>query len=252
MAQQIKFLLTTVAWPTGGTVFGGKGSVAVYAGAPTQEQIPIGFPWALVGIDGGEHDDEHPDWIMGRFSVTVGAQSLGDRMGEFAVIGGGVGGNSGANRGVLEVSAIARASVQQLTGADGAAVTLSGSSMSPPASIGIGKHLCMEKFDLTALCTSRASYESPQRLRFSGSRWRWDGDQCSNRFDFISFTILKKTGANPSATLTDGTVVYTGTAAEWAGTQEGNACYTCFAGYGSRGAIEAYSPVVVGSYRQPT
>ena len=78
MAQQIKHKLTTVAWTVGATdvVFGTRG-VHVFAGRPTEEQIPAGFPWALVGIDGGNADPDHPEFINPDLQHIVGGRRCG-------------------------------------------------------------------------------------------------------------------------------------------------------------------------------
>ena len=48
MAQQIKHELEQVIWHNSGDlVFGINGSVAVFAGPPTADQIPEGMPGAL-------------------------------------------------------------------------------------------------------------------------------------------------------------------------------------------------------------
>lgn len=256
-AQQIKHVLEVAVWDgaDGAAIFGDRGAVAVFAGMPTSEQLPIAYPFALVGIDSGDFDADHPDTLTQRFSLTIGALVAGDRMGEMAIIGGPVrsGAKKSANRGVAEISARARSYVQSLTGADGCRVLLSGVTTSPPVQVQTSSHLAMEQTTLEAVCTSQPYYDPPQRLRWSGGKWRWEGAQCQARYDFVEFVLVRKPGAQPSASPDDGTIVYTGTDAEWTGTQAGGSTYTCFAGYSDRGTTsETYSDPVRGAYRVPT
>jgi len=256
-AQQIKHLLEQVAWPggSGDLVLGGRGSVAVFAGMPTEEQIPPGFPWAMVGIDSGEFDPDDPDFITQRFQIIAAAEVGGDRLGENALIGGAAGdiGRS-ANRGVGEIAERIRDAVAKLTGADGAPVTLSGSGTGSPSVLGRGRHMALAELSLSATCTSAPYFAAPQMLRWdpASGKWKWDGSRCSSRFDFVRYRLVRKRGPDPSATPSDGTVVYTGTAAECTVAQNSGYVYTAFADYSSRGnatALEGSSSPEVGSYR---
>lgn len=253
MAQQIKHRLEQLAWPGGSeaAVFGTHGSVAVFAGAPTEEQIPPGFPWAMVGIDSGEMDPDDPGLIRQRFTVVCAAEVAGDRMGENAIIGGSatdIGRSAG--RGVSEVASVARQAIESLTGADGAPIILSGVSTSSPAPMR-GRHMAMEEVALEALCTSAPHYSAPQHLRFDNGRWKWAGAHCTERFDFYRFRLVRKQGRFPSADPSDGTTVYTGTAAQSSVVQASGFTYTVFADYNSRGAtsVEGSSSPEVGSFR---
>ena len=254
MAQQIKRLLETLAWPTGDqdAVFGTHGSVGVFAGAPTDEQIPPGFPWALVGIGPATPDQDHPDYLQQQISVAVAAEVAGDRMGEHAIIGGSAK-NLGrsAGRGVAEIAYLVRERLQTLTGADGARLVVSHTSSQPIAVLGRSRHAAVLEMDLTAWCTAAPYYTAPQMLRYEGGKWRWDGSQCAARFDFYRYRLVRKGGADPSTSPSDGATIYTGTAAEFTGTQVSGQTYTVFADYNARGvaAVEGSSSAEVGSYR---
>jgi len=256
MALQIKHELQTATWSGGDLVFGARGSVAVFAGAPTEEQIPPGFPWALVGLDSGDIDEDDPSHIMQRFSITIAAEVAGDRMGEYALIGGAAASlTKSAGRGVGEIAERVRSAVQSLTGADGASVQLSAINTGTPAILGRGRHVAMDELTLSAVCTSALYYAPPQRLRSEsvdgGDTWLWAGAHCSSRFDFLQYRLVEKAGSSPSTSPSDGTVLYTGTAAQFVAAATSGKTYTVFADYNGRGGatVEASSAVVIGSYK---
>lgn len=252
MAMQIRHLLRAATWPGGETVFSEQ-SVRIFAGTPNEEQIPPNFPWCLISIDGGEPDEDHPDIILQRFSLTTAALVQGDRMGEHALVGGGSSDmGKSANRGLLEVATAVRATVEALTGADGARVTLSSISTGTPAPFR-GKHVVMDSLDLQAVCTSALDYAAPQQLQHAGGAWTWAGGHCSSRWDFVQYRLVRKTGTSASTDPDDGTTVYAGTTAAFTGAAASGSTYTVFADYASRGAVvDGSSSPEVGSYRVVT
>ena len=223
MAQQLKHVLQAASWPSGseGLLFSAAGgSVVVFTGAPTEEQIPPQFPWCLIEIGESESDDDHPDILTQTYRLIVAAEVAGDRMGEQAVIGGPATdlGRS-AGRGVQELIGETRRAVQSLTGLDGAKVLVSATSSGPTTALGRGKHLAMAEVTLSAVCCAQPHYAAPQRIRYESGRWKWDGAHCEARFDFFQYRLLRKSGNDPSAHPQDGTSVYNGTTAEWTGQQ---------------------------------
>lgn len=256
MAQQLKHLLEAARWPAGSQdlIFGARGGVAVVAGNPTEDQIPKALPFCVIGIDAGECDPDEPGLVTQQFTVTSGAEVAGDQVGEHAVIGGPVT-NLGrsAGRGVSEVSAQVRATIQSLTGADGARIMLSATATGTPRSMSADlRQIALEEVTVKAICTSLPFYAEPQRLRWTpGTFWIWEGDHCEARFDFLQYRLVRKRGRAPSVDPDDGELLYTGTAATWAGVQEGGFTYTVFADYNSRGSagVEGSSSPAVGSWR---
>lgn len=254
MALQLRHLLRAVAWPTGDAdpVFGQRG-VAVFAGTPSEEQMPPAFPWCMVILGQGSHDTDDPDLIEQSYTILVAADVTGDPLGEFAVIGG-ASRNLGRSvgRGVLELAERARSAVERLTGVDGAPIQVSASSTASPVALGRGRHLAMHEFTVTALVTSALDYSAPQFIAHSDTTnaWTWDGEHCSNRFDFMQYRLVRKDGDSPSSTPEDGTTLYTGTAAEYVGALQPGNTYTAFADYDGRGrgSVEGSSQPEVGSY----
>ena len=256
MAQQIKHLLEQARWPAGSQdlVFGAHGAVAVVAGNPTEDQIPRALQFCVIGIDSGEVDRDEPGLITQQITVTAAAEVAGDTTGENAVIGGALLdlGRS-AGRGVSEVAAQVRATIQNLTGADGARIQLASVNTGSPKSMSDTlRQIALEEVIVRAVCTSTPHYAEPQRLRWAPwTHWIWEGSHCAARFDFLQYRLVRKRGRAPSVSPADGTTLYTGTAATWAGVQESGYTYTVFADYNSRGgtADEGSSSPAVGSWK---
>lgn len=251
MALQIKHKLQTVAWTGGDVVFGTRG-VVVFAGTPSEKQFPPAYPWALVGIGSGAMDADHPEFITQTYGIMIAANVVGDPMGEFALIGSSIlNQTSSAGRGVAEVTERARYAVQSLTGADGAKIQLSSTSIGGPFPLGqTGRHIAVQELTLQALCTSQPHYAAPQQIAHDGTTWTWLGAPCSSRYDFLQYRLTRKTGSAASSSPTDGTIVYTGTAASFTGVKSSGNTYTVFADYVLRGGSDpdASSSAVVGSY----
>lgn len=254
MAQQIQAALQAVTWGVGSdeVVFGTHG-VFVFAGSPTEEQIPPDCPWCLVGIEPGENDDDAPDFLLQRFNLLYASEVAGDPLGEQAIMGGAAPDlGKSAGRGVAEVAARVFAAVGDLTGADGAKVLVSASSTGAPAPIGRGRHLVLGERTLECYCTEALAYAAPQVVRRTGANLAWEGSHCAARFDFLRYRVVQKAGTNPSSDPTDGTVVYTGTAAAAVGIVSAGNTYTVFADYSARGqagpVVEGSSDPEVGAY----
>lgn len=252
LAQQLKYLLQTVEWVDGAgeVVFGTQG-VFVTAGSVDEDNVPAAFPFCLVTIDNGTPDPDEPSLIRQSFSIAVAVEVAGDPLGEHSVIGSSranLGKSVGA--GIAEVAERVRAAVQKIATIDGASIVVSGSGVSAPKPIGRGRHMAMEAYAIEALCTSQPVFSAPQQVQRFGEVLRWNGTQCSSRFDFLQYRVAWKFGSTPPTSPADGTVAYTGTAQECALTFAGNRTYAVFADYDPRGtgSVAASSAAVVGSY----
>lgn len=245
MAQQLKHVLSTVTWPGGSAVFGTRG-VTVLAGTPTEDQIPPGFPWAMVMVGQGTADEEHPTIVDQPFTVITATEVAGDPMGEFAVIGGPTPDlGKSANRGSLEVAERVHYAIGSLTGADGAPIIVSLTSPGSPQPLGRGRHMVLTQHDVRAYVTTDRFYAPPAYARAGGLGVQWDASHCRARFDYLHTKVVVKVGSYPTS-VTDGTLVYTGDA----DTCAVPAGYVAiFVGYSSRktATAEAYSEVVVGA-----
>lgn len=256
MAQQLKHELQTVTWADGSAevVFGTR-SVCAYANAPIDEEnMPLGFPFALVTIDSGTPDENDPELIEQNFTIITAAEVAGDPLGEHAIIGGSradLGKSAGA--GIGEVSERVRYAVQNLTGYDGAKIIVSSAGLTAPSRVGEGRHIVYDEVSLLALCTSQPHYAAPQNLAESGDTWTWSGAHCSSRFDFLQFRLGYVAGASPAETPSGlDTTVYTGTALTHTHSPVSGKTYSIFAEYDPRGtgaAAHYSSGSRVGSYK---
>lgn len=240
MAQQLKHELQLVKWPGQGgeVVFGSNGAVRVFAGVPTEEQMPPSFPFAMVGIGSGLPDDDDPNLISQTFTILSAVMVKGDPMGEYAIIGGSTSDLlSSKGRGSAEVSERARSAVVDLIGGDGDKITVNSTATSTPALL-TGHHIVVEEFEVTVLCTSQLHYAQPQEFANSGSTWTWAGAQCSSRFDFMQFRIGSITGSTPKVDPNDTDIVATVVVPTVTGLSPtvGEA-YSVFADYSSRGQL---------------
>jgi len=241
-------------------VFGAqKGQVAVYAGAPTEEQFPKAFPCCLIVLGDGDPDEDHPTLITHTFRLVTGVLATGDSLGEHALIGGPSSDlGKSANRGIAEVTERVRSAVGELTGADGAKIQLTATAIDTPFLVGALRHVVFDEHTMTALCTSGLHYAAPQHVKRVGSAWTWEGGDlngaghCSGRFDFLQYRLVEKAGFTPSTSPSDGTVRATVTTAAATFAPTFANTYTVFADYSSRGqtgVVEGSSDPVVGSYR---
>lgn len=236
MAKQIQDVLRTMSWPGGSTekVFGPRG-VYVFAGTPTEEQVPPAFPWALIGIDTATADEDHPEVLTQDYTIVTAAEVAGDPLGSNAVIGGSVAelGKS-VGRGIAEIDERVRIAVGNLLGVDGAKIKLSTASIGSPTRLGRGHHIAMASLTITAVVTSALHYAAPQLLVYAAGTWTWSGPHCSDRFDFLQYRLVSLAGASPPETPADGTVVYTGSTASFTASRSGSTTYSVFADYNAR------------------
>jgi len=260
MAQQLKYMLQTVEWPDGDAevVFGSRG-VTIFAGRPTLEQIPPGFPFAMVSIGTGLIDQDHPDLLQQNFEILYAVNVGGDPLGEFAMIGSSTAniGHS-AGRGLLEIQERVRSAIENLVDASGVKIVVQQTSIEAPTQMAPGQHIAIGADTVSAICTRAPYYAAPQNLQVSSDTWTWDGDHCSSRFDFIQYRLAYASGATPP-TLTpatpapeEATVAYTGTTATTTQTAGTGRAWVIVADYGSRssGTVEGTSSTIVGSWVQ--
>jgi len=255
MAEQLKFRLATVVWPSGSgqVVFGSRG-VYVFAGTPNEEQIPPGFPWALVSIGRGTPDREQPTLLDQPYTIVTAAEVAGDPLGEMTLIGGplasdGIG--RSANRGVLEIAERVHACIADLTGADGAPIVVALSGPGAPSPLGKGRHCVLHEHEVRALVTTEFCYAAPQNLRVSGGTGlAWSAAHCWARYDYVDTVVVAKAGSAPTS-VSDGSIVYTDSAraGAWSG-PIGTNKHSVFARYNARSrTVAAFaSPYEVGMH----
>jgi len=205
LAQQIKHELSLLRWQQGSAdlVFGSR-SVFVFAGVPpSDETMPAGFPFALISLDEATADDDEPSLLLQTVSVVSVVEAYGDELGEFAVIGGArpdLGKSAGA--GIAEVSERVRYALQNVTAYDGASIQVSAQGMSAPQPLGKGRHLAYDQLTVQALCTSQPLWSAPQQVSYANGIFRWAGQQCSSRFDFVGYRLGYQVGSTPTGAWT--------------------------------------------------
>ena len=116
-------------------------------------------------------------------------------------------------------------------------------------------HVAAQQISVTARGPSGLYYAAPQELAHSGvdNAWSWQGAPCSSRFDFLQFRLVQKEGSSPSSDPSDGTTLYTGTAATTVLPRSFSHTYTVFADYNARGGatVEGSSSPLRGSWVAP-
>lgn len=238
LAQQIKHVLANVQWQGGAAqwVFGPQ-SVYVYSGQIQDEELPIGFPFAVISIGASTADPEQPDLLTASFSIMAAVEVAGDALGEQSIIGASrvdLGKSDGA--GAAEVSERVRAALQDLTGYDGATIVMSGAGTGAPTIVGRGRHIAFEEFQVSALCTSQPHYTAPTALRHSAGAWVWSGAACAPRFDLLRYRLGYVAGTVPVEAPEDlDAIIYTGTDQTFTAVATGSRVYQVFADYDPRG-----------------
>lgn len=237
MLLQIRHELRNVVWPTvaGAKVFNTR-NVRVFAGIADKAALPGSFPFVLLGQESGVADPDDPEFLTQSFRILTASMVLGDPLGEQALAGGPAPDlGKSAGRSVHELEERVRAAVGKLTGADGAKIMLSTSSLGSPIKVDVGRHLVVSEMSVEALCTSDLAYAAPQQIAEAATIWTWEGVHVSDRFDFFQYRLGFKTGSTPAATVGDlDTTIYTGTAPTFTQARVAGRTYSVFGEYSAR------------------
>lgn len=238
LALQIRKELRIITWPSGAgdVVFGThRGVVEVLAEAPTKDQYPPRFPCCFILLGDADADDDAPGLQEQSFQLIAGVAATGTPMGSHAITGGpsrNLGKSPG--RGVAEVIERVHAAIGDLTGADGASLQVLASATAGPFTVDSRNHIAFAQLTVTAWCTRALHYAAPQQLTVSGSTWTWEGAHCSDRFDFFNYVLRSVASPNYPTGPTNGTAIYTGTAATTTHSPIGGQNYGIFAQYDAR------------------
>lgn len=239
VALQLKYLLQNVQWAGGsGTLVFGDRGVAVFSGIPDENHVPVQSHWCLVSVDSGTADESDPDVWEQNYTLIIGAQVVGDRLGEQALTGG----PSATlvhskGRGVLELTDRVLSAVGDLSALNGIQIHTSAASLTSPIYLQDNRHLALQTIGLDAICTSQRYYSPPQQIAYDANdqQFTWTGTQCSSRWDFLQYRLVKKSGSSASLYPQDGTTLYRGMNAYYDVAAVGGNTYTVFAEYDSRG-----------------
>lgn len=262
MALQLKHLLKQVEWPDGDQDLVLGREVYVSAGAFTEDQLPGGFPFALVSPQGSNADEDHPNVVAQDFQVVLVQMVNGDRMGENSLVGGARKGRAtgrSAQRGILELRERVATYIGALSGSDGARIQVSHTSGVAPQYVGDKRHLVFCNINLSARCSENLDHEPVQELTALGGANQvlltWHPPV--ERWDYMQTEIVRKDGSTPPADVTDGTVVATKVLGELPTYVDvpgapGTYSYAAFAGYRmveGGTVVQARSAPEVGSTR---
>lgn len=257
VVKQVQKIIRAVRWPDGSAdyVVGPKG-VFITEGATSEQDVPSLGHFVFVTAGTASSDPKIPGVLGMDVVVSIFASVYGDPLGQASIVGG-VRTDTGktAGRGVLEVEAPILTALQSLTGADGLPVVFSLISGTPTTQIG-NRTVAQRTWTARILCTVEPEYEAPRNLVTAAGAsghavLTWKNP--SARFDFRRVILVRKAGATAPASVTDGTVVYTGeleTFDDACGA--GQFSWTIFASYcfvENRGVDEDFSPVETGTQR---
>lgn len=250
-ARQIQYLLLRATWPDspGEYVFGQAadgvdGAVRVTDG-PTEKAIgELRPPFALVFINGREHDTEEPDLYDQDFDLILVQTVLGDPFAERGLVGAnrgssGAGGSDG--RGILELEERVLASVARLTGANGAPAVVVGTSAAPAAQVNGADLVYSRKYTVRARCTRAAYFAPPLYLSYAAATVSWTLPP--TRWDLKRIVLRYNTGSTPPTGPTDGTGVTLASDLATSVAGASGRAYAVFAAYDETGSgnSERYS-----------
>lgn len=257
--KQVRKIIREVRWPGGSADLVVGLNVFITEGATSEQDVPSVSPFVFITAGPTEAHPKEPGVLTIDVVVTICASVAGDPLGQAAIVGGvRLDTGKSAGRGVLEVESPILTRLQQLTGADGTPVVLSLVSGTPTTQLG-NRTVAQRTWTVRVLCTVEPEYDPPRNLVTAAGAaghavltWKNPPD----RFDFRRVLLVRKAGATPPASVTDGTVVYTGeleTFDDACGA--GQFSWTIFAAYcfvENRGVDEDFSPVETGTQRTRT
>lgn len=254
IALEIRDRLRAAVWPRGDgeLVFGAEGAYIV-AGAPTEDTLPGGWPFALVFVGDGSADGDEPGLETTPVSVAVGVFQEGDVLGEQAIIGGPrfdsrLGTSEG--RGILEVAAVVKSAIGDLSGYLGVPILFRMGSVPSVQAIEGGLHLVTQVLQFDALCTGQPEMLGPYNVVVSGDTVSWEA--CGATHGLIGYYVVGS--ATPITAPSGGTLIGTTTTTSLTDASVSGYSYIyVFAGYSWVEGDEAqvYSEALVGTYRGP-
>lgn len=216
LLNEIKARLEVAVWPAapGAVIFGS--AVYVTMGVD-KDNLPEVYPFAMIAPGHGAGEEEVVEQWDQEVLIHIGTMVEGDFLGEQALLGGprsSKGESQG--RGVLEVVQAALASVELLTGADGCPVSVQYGAMPDVSPIDGDRNVVSVTSLLRCRVTRQDEFPAPMRLVVAQgaaghATLTWANPYA--RFDYRQTVVVRKAGATPPTSITDGTEVYRGTLA---------------------------------------
>lgn len=219
--RQIKYLLLQRQWEgTGSDVF--QNNSVVISVAPDDQALSVLVtPTAVLRPLGAQSDpmhDEEPDLIMQSIGVRLSVTVPGDPLGQFALIGGGRQGQGDSRgRGLLEVEEELYGAIESLNTINGVVIYSRAKSEAEAELDDDNRYSCIRTYLFDALTTASRFYHpvmgfSAADAGSGNCNMTWTSPP--TRFDSRGIRILRKAGATPVTSPTDGsaTVVLSGAA----------------------------------------
>lgn len=213
MLRQLKATVGAAVWPDGsGSVVVGRG---VYATAGIDaEDLPARFPFVMLSLGTPRPDPHDPTLIDQEFIMDPVVLVEGDEFGEAALIGGSraaVGKSAG--RGLSEIESPLLLSVALVLGADGFPIQLRYSG-APAVAMLEDRMILHRPHVLGGMCTVGPEWEPVRNLvatqgAAGHATLTWKNP--SQHYSYRRTILVRKAGATPPASVTDGTQVYLGT-----------------------------------------
>lgn len=212
LSKQLRYLLRARTWNIsgGGLVFG---SVHITNRLPKDAYKTLRLPFCLISVGDAEPDPQHPGYVLQRFGFTYCSQVAGDKLGEFALIGGALSGGRtrSPGKGLLEVEEELDRAIEKLQEDSGVKIWSKWTSEGESGLMEGHGYVALRTKVITARCTSRRYYHPPLRVQATGGgpitiTWadppaRWDSVSTGG------IMIRKNVGATFPTSPTDGDLV---------------------------------------------
>jgi hypothetical protein len=216
VCQQLQFLLRAKLWPGSATKVWDRDAVRIIEQGSELEALDWGAlipPLAVISPLGGQSDPiagEEPDLIDRQLDVTLVTVNPSDRIGEAAIIGAGrFSATDSRNRGTLELEQPLFEAVKLLNTANGVLIQFTGYGMGIVRKDASDNFIAIQDYSFRLLTSAAKFYHPVRRLRAVSRTSEIDLDWVNpaQRFDSYRERLVRKAGATPPASPTDGTVI---------------------------------------------
>lgn len=258
LCRQVRYLLQQAKWEDGSTPVFAPSSIIITA-APTEQALadrrtPIAVIVPAIAQIDPEFSADVVHLVRQEVRVTIVTATMGDALGENAVLGGNRAGfNTSANRGLLEIGEKVRDALLRVDDDDGVRLSLfaaSAAGAQPGTSLG---YVAYREYVFIGRVTTQRSYRAPRAMTATGG----SGEVAltfslpATRFDTSHLVLRRASGSTAPSSVTGGTGVTLGsnlpTSFTDTGLAAGTYSYALFMAYDEfgDGTNFRYSPAVV-------
>lgn len=215
IAQQIKYRTQEAVWPGSSTKVFHPDSVIVLEQGTELEALDTGAipPLCIIAVGGGSADPiggEEPELKQREITLTLVAMNSADRTGQSALLGANREGQTDSRgRGVLELEEPVMDQVALLNIKDGVVIQYAGLGDGIVRRDEQNNIVSIQDHNFTAIATSDRFYAPAARFAGTGKTgevslsWR----NPATRFDSYRARLVRKAGATPPTSPTDGTII---------------------------------------------